>query len=275
MLHWRLISGLTFLTVFLCALYLPVLSWVLPLLIVVATVLGTLEYGLLIRVKGFHPTMLVLVICALAILFIARIESMELFPVLAMMAFIIISLLQLLRSGYENYAARIGASIVGCFYVSLPMALLLIIFSQKELAQPAIVFCVGVSWFSDIGAYTVGRLVGRHKLAPKLSPNKTIEGSVGGIFFSLLAALLLCCFWPRMREVFPYGWGLALAVLFAVGGQLGDLVESALKRDAGVKDSGWDWTGHGGMLDIIDSLIFCVPMLFIYLMLKFPGYNWL
>ena len=111
------------------------------------------------------------------------------------------------------------------------------------------------TWLSDTGAFLVGRTFGRRKLIPRISPNKTVEGALGGIAFAGITALL--CTW--MFELDMAAWRAAvLGLVLGVAGILGDLAESAIKRHAGVKDSGTLIPGHGGMLDRIDALLFVV-----------------
>jgi phosphatidate cytidylyltransferase len=117
---------------------------------------------------------------------------------------------------------------------------------------------MGTIWAGDAAAYYGGRALGRHKLAPTISPNKTVEGSVTGLAGSIVAGILLGS-WLLQRQISF----LALASLAtAIAGQLGDLAESAFKRSAGVKDSSSLLPGHGGMLDRLDSLIFAAPMFY-------------
>ncbi|SDE53359.1 phosphatidate cytidylyltransferase [Thermus arciformis] len=122
------------------------------------------------------------------------------------------------------------------------------------------------SFATDIGAYFAGRAWGRRKLAPEISPGKTVEGSFGGIAFSFLALLL---YTGLVREVFPFGllelW--LFSLLLSLAAQLGDLAESMLKRYCGVKDSGSFLPGHGGLLDRIDSLLFTFPLTYFLVVL--------
>ena len=122
------------------------------------------------------------------------------------------------------------------------------------------------SFATDIGAYFIGRAFGRRKLAPEISPGKTVEGSLGGIAVSFLA---LVVYTGLVREVFPFGllelW--LFSLLLSLGAQLGDLAESMLKRFAGVKDSGNFLPGHGGLLDRIDSLLFAFPLTYFLVVL--------
>lgn len=122
------------------------------------------------------------------------------------------------------------------------------------------------SFATDIGAYFVGRALGRQKLAPEISPGKTVEGSLGGIAVSFLA---LALYTGLVREVFPFGllelW--LFSLLLSLAAQLGDLAESMLKRYCGVKDSGHFLPGHGGLLDRIDSLLFTFPLTYFLVVL--------
>lgn len=118
-----------------------------------------------------------------------------------------------------------------------------------------------MGWSYDIGAFFIGSRFGRHKLAPRLSPNKTVEGVIGGFLFTLFGANLTPI-WVNWPTWIPHI--VILAVLISAAMQLGDLVESKLKRLAGVKDSGGLLPGHGGMLDRIDGLLFAIPVFYLY-----------
>ena len=119
-------------------------------------------------------------------------------------------------------------------------------------------------WLTDTGAYLVGRSLGKRKLAPTISPNKSIEGAVGGLFFAVTATLLLGdLILPELDVI-----DLMIGAVAGVVGQLGDLVESHLKRATGVKDSSAIIPGHGGVLDRFDSLILVAPTLLGYLVVR-------
>ena len=122
-----------------------------------------------------------------------------------------------------------------------------------------LVFGLAVSWVGDTGAYYIGRRFGRHKLAPRVSPGKTWEGAVGGAVVSgLVGAMVL----PRLIPGVGTFEALLLSLAANVAGQVGDLAESAIKRGAGVKDSGSLLPGHGGLLDRVDSSMFTLPVLY-------------
>ena len=121
-----------------------------------------------------------------------------------------------------------------------------------------------VTWASDIGAYAVGRTMGKHKLIPLVSPGKTVEGAIGGLIASVLVAWAFGngVLRPAAQLGFKwYPWGLILfGVVVSIAAQVGDLAESLLKREAGVKDSSRILPGHGGILDRLDSLFFVLPV---------------
>ncbi|HLS07830.1 phosphatidate cytidylyltransferase [Lentibacillus sp.] len=121
-----------------------------------------------------------------------------------------------------------------------------------------IFFVLVVIWATDTGAYFCGRAFGNRKLWPEISPNKTIEGAAGGIVLAVIVGVIF-----HMAYPFPYDMILivAVTVLISAAGQIGDLVESALKRHYSVKDSGNLLPGHGGVLDRLDSLLFALPLL--------------
>lgn len=147
------------------------------------------------------------------------------------------------------------------FYTVLPFYCFYKLFGLGLGNTP--VWILGASvWATDIGAYMVGRKLGKRKLAPHLSPNKTWEGSAGGLLIAIGVVSLLREF--KIAGFSELSWGLLLAatVVCSLAGQLGDLLESWLKRRANVKDSGRFLPGHGGALDRLDSIILAAPLLF-------------
>lgn len=119
-------------------------------------------------------------------------------------------------------------------------------------------FVLLIVWLTDSGAYFVGRALGKHKLWPAISPNKTWEGSIGGNIVALVFAAIYLQFFPQFYTFWPM---MGIALLLSVVGQLGDLIESALKRYYGVKDSGKILPGHGGILDRFDSFLLVLPVM--------------
>ena len=159
---------------------------------------------------------------------------------------------------------------------SLPRAAMLItgvvyVFGCWKCARPLreanahwLMYGLMLNWVGDIGAYYVGRPFGRHKLAPRVSPKKSWEGSVASVITSALVGTL---YLYRFVPAVPLWHAAGLTVLANVAGQLGDLAESAMKRGAKVKDSGSMLPGHGGFLDRVDSTLFALPVIYAYVML--------
>ncbi|MCF6159904.1 MAG: phosphatidate cytidylyltransferase [Furfurilactobacillus sp.] len=130
--------------------------------------------------------------------------------------------------------------------------------AARNTGLSTLFYILFVIWTTDSGAYMIGRKLGRHKLAPQISPNKTWEGSIGGTIVAVIVGSVWVAFFPQH---FSLPIMVVLTLIYSVCGQLGDLVESSLKRFYGVKDSGKILPGHGGILDRFDSLLFVLPIL--------------
>jgi phosphatidate cytidylyltransferase len=156
---------------------------------------------------------------------------------------------------------RQGAIVLtGMLYVGLTLSYLVLIRLLPE-GEFLLIFLLLVTWAADTGAYYMGTLYGRRLLAPRVSPKKTFEGLAGGLIGATIIAFLAR--WTFMPE-FSHLETIVLAVVLTVAGLWGDLVESAIKRSVGVKDSGGLLPGHGGMLDRLDSLLFSAPAFYYY-----------
>lgn len=131
-----------------------------------------------------------------------------------------------------------------------------------------VMFVLFTSWALDTGAYFVGKFYGKNKLAPRLSPGKTWEGSVGGFVSAMIIAAIAAAIIHM-----PQPHGLILGALIGISGQIGDLTESAIKREIGVKDFGSIMPGHGGVMDRLDSLLFTVTITYWYIVTFLP--NWI
>ncbi len=163
------------------------------------------------------------------------------------------------RSLTESIPA-IASTLLGIFYVSWLFSHLTLLYNFKY-GREFIFYLLLVVWSGDTGAYYSGKAFGKHRLAPLISPKKTIEGAVGGTVASLLTSCLAkLTFLPLLG----YKDCVLLGLLLAVVAQLGDLCESMLKRGANVKDSGTILPGHGGILDRVDGVLFAAPVLYYY-----------
>ena len=170
--------------------------------------------------------------------------------------------------------SMVGHTMLGVLYVSWLLGFLLKIYffaapsAAGFDAGYCLLFFILATKCSDIGAYSLGSLIGRHKMIPSVSPGKTWEGFVGAILLSTAAAMVMAHYWGSTRlGGMTLGHAAALGPVLAVGAVIGDLVESVFKRDSGVKDSGSFFPGIGGILDLLDSLLFNAPLMFLYLRL--------
>jgi phosphatidate cytidylyltransferase len=149
----------------------------------------------------------------------------------------------------------VASSIVSTLYIGMGFYYFI---ETREAGLVYIFYSLFIIWATDSGAYFIGRAMGKRKLWPEISPNKTIEGSVGGVVSAVIVSILF----SLLTEIDATIMGLAFLTIFlSIFGQIGDLVESALKRHYQVKDSGTILPGHGGILDRFDSLLFVWPLI--------------
>jgi phosphatidate cytidylyltransferase len=167
------------------------------------------------------------------------------------------------RRALQEVLPAIAISAAGILFVALPFSYIVRLDEIDRVGKQLVLFTLVLVWAGDMLAYFVGQSLGRLRMAPALSPKKTWEGAVGNVVASMLVAAL-CARWMQMDVQVP----LIIAVIANIAGQGGDLIESAYKRGAAVKDSGALLPGHGGMLDRIDSLILAAPVVWIL-------YQWL
>jgi phosphatidate cytidylyltransferase len=182
-----------------------------------------------------------------------------------LLALVLLACIAPLFSGVEVRASLGGASatVFGVLSIALPATAMDYL---RAVSPRAVLFLFLIVWGCDSFAYYTGRAFGRHKLAPRVSPNKTWEGTIGGLIGAALVGAAGGSWW-LVPELGP-GWGAFAGVAASSAGQLGDLVESLWKRGAGVKDSGRFLPGHGGFYDRIDSLLFAAPVLVAVLLLR-------
>jgi phosphatidate cytidylyltransferase len=178
---------------------------------------------------------------------------------------IAITIIELFRDSVHP-VSNISYAIFGALYVAMPFSLVNYMmyfpaFNNEFNGSILIAFFVLI-WASDSGAYIIGSMIGKNKLFERISPKKTWEGFLGGALFSLIAAWLVSIF---IKEISIIHW-LNIAILTAVFGTFGDLLESLLKRKVNIKDSGTLLPGHGGILDRFDSLLMAAPIVYVYLL---------
>jgi phosphatidate cytidylyltransferase len=179
------------------------------------------------------------------------------------------------RSPLVQVLPDTAQGLFGLIYIAYPLTLIPLLWKQED--GPALVlFLMVCVWAGDIAALYIGRAFGKRKLAPRLSPGKTWLGSIASIAGSMLAASIVIAISNALLArgntllhiAQPLWQSLLLAAILNIAAQLGDLLESAIKRGAGVKDSGTMLPGHGGILDRIDALLLAAPVLWFILLLK-------
>jgi phosphatidate cytidylyltransferase len=276
----RLITALIGLPILIASILVP---WLQPLFVVIAgaaLVLGLYEFYVLAKKKDMKPDVAAGFLGGAALFTIFYFATPDpLQPRLDVQ--IIVLVLIALTSGtliaamlrgapFENMIVTSGATILGVLYVVLLGGHVVALRTgfDQPLSAHLLSFFFLVLMGSDVGAYYVGRTIGKHKLAPKISPGKTWEGVAGGVVTALGLATA-AHFW-FFKEL-PLKWALPLAAVMIVLGIIGDLTESALKRGAGAKDAAKILPGHGGALDRLDSLLFNAPLIYYFAHFYFSG----
>lgn len=253
--------------VLLAALRWEFLHWVFYGIVLAVSLAATREVHRMALQKGLRGS-LMLQLAASTAFFLAALAPAGQFAwwVLAILILLLLAAfcVGIFASVHNHAIQTIPMNVFSPVYVGLPLAIGLQILGADRMLFLAILLSV---WSLDSAAYFAGRKWGRNKLAPGVSPNKTWEGAIGGFAGAVAVFALLKLVLPD--AAFDLGlWPLlAIGMVIGIAGQLGDLAESLLKRDAGVKDSGTTGTGHGGVLDRIDSLLFAFPAVFLFLLL--------
>ena len=262
----RMLTGLVLGTVTMgCMMY---GGWALLVMLLIVIFFASKEYVKILEHKGFYPSFKIIIaseIIIAGIMFLGRTEYMASVLFLCSLA----SFLWVLFMGRQPYIANVATTILGfvyCGYFPFHLVLLRDMSSlQYNDGFGFIVMMFTAILCTDVGCYYAGTKFGKHKLAPVISPNKTIEGSIGGIVCAVLGAV-------TVGAVINYGFNIELpwyiaffaGLICTVFAQIGDLCESLIKRDAGVKDSGDSLPGHGGFLDRADSFILTIPVMYYF-----------
>ncbi len=228
---------------------------------------GLREFYLLMKAKGYEPFEALGYFCALAISGYAWRQGVAV-PLILTGSLLLIMIRELWRKEPRRALGHIAVTVFGIMYIGwlgshlvmmreLPGALGI----EDRVGARLVFFTALVVWFTDTGAYLTGVLIGRHKLAPRISPKKTIEGAVGGLVAGAAAGWLATGWFAAFLTPLA---GTMLGLAGAAVGQAGDLVESMIKRDVGLKDTAELIPGHGGVLDRFDSLLFTGPVFYYF-----------
>jgi phosphatidate cytidylyltransferase len=179
---------------------------------------------------------------------------------------------QIYRSRFNDALERLTIPLFAVVYVGFGFSSLVLLLQVPGIGEYLLLYAFVVVWMTDSFALFVGKLLGRHKLGLSASPHKTLEGSIGGTLFAVLFAVLLKLAFPEFfKSLVIFSWPvyILMTVMLSLVAQVGDLLESVIKRAAGTKDSSALVPGHGGLLDVFDAQIFMTP--FFYLLVAFAG----
>ncbi|PCJ92691.1 MAG: phosphatidate cytidylyltransferase [Flavobacteriaceae bacterium] len=254
----RLITGAVFVVLLLSTIFLS--SDAFDFLFMTFGLICLYEYKRLVSLKGYHIFIAYLGLWW-AYIYIIK-DHVPILILLLITITVNFALLVYLFSKKERQFNTLQKFIIGLFYIGGGCIFLTMIpYKNNDFAQLLIMGIFILIWVNDSFAYLVGMSIGRTKLYPSVSPKKTIEGSLGGLVFAIIAAFIMAKYDTTLTLL---QW-ITLAIVIVVMGSLGDLVESKFKRVAGVKDSGAILPGHGGMLDRLDSLVFAAPFAYLTL----------
>jgi phosphatidate cytidylyltransferase len=252
----------------------------------VVSILGAVEFYKGVRKVGARPVewagLLAVAMFVVSMRTYERSTIGSVFPAVLTLLLVLSFLNELLR-GRRAPLVNVGATVFGAIYVGWLISHLVVLrgIGEHDDLRPLVVvgsfattagawlvmYAFLCTWACDTGSYFIGKFYGKTKLAPRLSPNKTVEGSVAGLVSAVLVSVIVAAVIKL-----PQRDALALGVIFGVLSQLGDLSESAIKREIGVKDFGTIVPGHGGILDRFDSLLFTGPAVYYYAVLFLQGW---
>jgi phosphatidate cytidylyltransferase len=243
-------------------------SWFFLAVVLLIVSPGTYEFYRLSSQKNVRPQQEFGIILANTLCFLAFGNAMEQIWLVLAMAAVLMLIYELFRNA-GNALLNISVTLAGALYVGLLLGFLLIIrqlpvyYGKQDAVGGHLIILIFITiWFCDSAAYILGSKIGSHKLFPRVSPNKTVEGTAAGFIVAILTAGVYgYMFIPELLLVDL----IMLGAICGSAGQLSDLVESLLKRDAGVKDSSNLIPGHGGILDRFDSEILVLPLAYGYL----------
>ncbi len=237
-------------------------DFALLLLLLFMLVVGSKEYVRMLNHKGFYPSLKVIYITEAilaTVVYFKRFDLVGITLTICAMA----SFMWVLFRGRQPYIANVATTLLGMVYCGwFPLHLIFLrdlSCAKYDSGLGFVVLMFMSILLTDVGCYYIGTKFGKNKLAPVISPNKTIEGSIGGMFFAIIGAMIIGLY-------IGLQWYLALiaGILCTVFAQIGDLCESLIKRDAGVKDSGTSLPGHGGFLDRTDSFVLTIPIMYYF-----------
>ncbi|QNK54793.1 phosphatidate cytidylyltransferase [Paenibacillus sp. PAMC21692] len=228
-------------------------------LLILLAIIGFSEYVRMNGVKPLHPA--ALVGYAGVLLFVLpwaswKIEIPSMPTIVWMLMFLLLAVTVLSKNKFTIDGAAL--MLLGAIYVGYGFSAMIDVRTMESNGLFWSFLSFGCIWASDVGAYFVGKAIGKHKLWPEISPNKTVEGALGGVALALIVAVVFALSAP---DIIGLPKALLIGLVAAVAGQFGDLIQSAYKRVRAIKDTGTLLPGHGGVLDRCDSWIIVFPLL--------------
>lgn len=225
------------------------------------------EFYLIVKNDNTKPHVLLGLLVSIGIFFSSFLffENIEL-SFLAINCSLLLILCIFCTEIFSNRAPNfnnVALTLAGIIYISIPLSLTIFL-NHNAINEYDYSLLLGIFilvWLSDTGGYFIGMKFGKHKLYEKISPNKSWEGAYGSLLFSIIGSIILSLYISQLNTV---EW-LFMGIIISIASIIGDLVESYLKRSVAIKDSGYILPGHGGILDRIDSLLFVIPTVFIYI----------
>lgn len=266
--------SLAILAVVLIFAYNPIVMWVLAIGVALMGAVGIWEYGKLTKLdekQGFLPLLITFGVLVIFSFFLSTFKMhFSLLPLIVLCVALVLIFFYHFNK-IEGATVSIAQGFFGILYVAVPLGFalkILYLYSSCLMGHQGrywILYLLVVTKITDVGAYFGGRMMGNRKLAPQLSPGKTVAGAIVGFICAIIFSLLFYGF-GHFLEGFhlTLAQSLWLGALLGVMGQIGDLAESLFKRDADVKDSN-RLPGFGGVLDMLDSLIFTIPIIYLFL----------
>jgi phosphatidate cytidylyltransferase len=232
------------------------------LFILMITALGVMEYSAIFQVNNRNNRFFLLSFSLITVIYtyLTNKGITDFSCGLLFFIFILTSFLWQISNNYQDIVRIMGINLFGIIYIGGGMSFIMLL-RDFPLQPEALWLLLLATWATDTGAFFFGRFLGRNKLAARISPNKTVEGALGGILLSIL----ITCLYTTYIGIYAFPW-LLYGLLVSVIAIIGDLFESAIKREAGVKDSGRIIPGHGGILDRFDSLLLAAPFTYYYLL---------
>ncbi len=235
------------------------------LLLAVVIYFASKEYVKILEHKGFFPSLKIILFAEAILAVITYFDRFD-YVAFALTLCTFMAFLWVLFRGRQPYIANVATTILGFVYCGyFPLHLQLLRDMHSATYHDGLGFVVMMFTailLTDVGCYYAGTRFGKRKLAPVVSPNKTIEGSIGGAVSAIIGALIVGAFINYCFVEVQWYVSVLIGFICTVFAQIGDLCESLLKRDAGVKDSGNSLPGHGGFLDRSDSFIFTIPVMY-------------